>query len=66
MATLHLNSDRCKSCGYCIFSCPCKALKLSGRLNKDGYEYVEHEEDKCTKCGICYTVCPDNVFEITE
>lgn len=66
MATLHVNSEKCKSCGYCIFSCPKRVLKLSGNLNKEGYDYVIADHDKCIQCGICYTVCPDNVFEITE
>ena len=66
MVTLHMNVDRCKSCGYCILACPSKALKLSGSLNKEGYDVVENDESKCTKCGICYAVCPDNVFELYE
>lgn len=66
MAKLCLNTERCKSCGFCIFTCPVNALKLSGNLNGDGYDYVEHDEETCTTCGLCYTVCPDNVFEISE
>lgn len=66
MAELHLSTERCKSCEFCVFSCPSKALKLSGKLNNDGYDYVENDNEKCIKCGICYTVCPDNVFTITE
>ena len=66
MATMKLSVERCKSCGYCIFSCPKEALKLSGCLNKEGYDYVTVDDNKCIKCGICYTVCPDNVFEISE
>ena len=66
MATLNLNVERCKSCSYCIISCPKKALQLSGSLNKEGYDYVIVDDDKCIRCGICDTVCPDNVFEIAE
>ncbi|WP_317395302.1 4Fe-4S binding protein, partial [Blautia hydrogenotrophica] len=65
-AELHIQVEKCKSCGFCILSCPQKALKLSGSLNKAGYEYVKCEDEKCIKCGICYTVCPDMVFEISE
>lgn len=66
MATLNLNVERCKSCSYCVISCPKEALQLSGSLNKEGYDYVIADDDKCIQCGICYTVCPDNVFEIAE
>jgi 2-oxoglutarate ferredoxin oxidoreductase subunit delta len=66
MTTLRLSIERCKSCGYCILFCPKEALKLSGNLNKEGYDYVAVNDDKCIQCGICYTVCPDNVFEINE
>lgn len=66
MAMLSINIEKCKSCGYCVISCPKKALKLSGCLNNEGYDYVKVDDDKCIKCGICYTVCPDNVFEISE
>ncbi|HWQ30583.1 MAG TPA: 4Fe-4S binding protein [Negativicutes bacterium] len=38
-----------------------RALKLSGCLNKEGYDYVTVDNGKCIKCGICYTVCPDSV-----
>jgi len=66
MATLHIDTDRCKSCGYCVISCPQEALAISDSLNENGYNYVECDESKCVKCGICYTVCPDVVFELTE
>lgn len=66
MAKLIVDAERCKSCSFCVISCPKKALKLSGKLNKGGYDYVECDDEKCIKCGICYTVCPDMVFEIIE
>ncbi|MDR1272797.1 MAG: 4Fe-4S binding protein [Clostridiales Family XIII bacterium] len=65
MAELHLNIEKCKSCGYCVFSCPQGALELSESMNRDGYNYAFADDAKCTKCGICYTVCPDGVFQIT-
>lgn len=66
MAALHVNVEKCKSCGFCVISCPKKALEISKNLNKAGYEYVVCDDEKCIKCGICYTVCPDMVFEISE
>ena len=64
MEKLRMYVEKCKSCSYCVISCPQKVLKLSGNLNKAGYDYVECDDSKCVKCGICYTVCPDMVFEI--
>ena len=66
MAQLHVNAELCKGCGYCVMSCPKKALSLSGEMNKAGYDHVQCDHTKCICCGICYTVCPDMVFEITE
>lgn len=66
MARVILNTERCKSCDFCVFSCPRGALAKRGNYNAEGYEYVELDTDKCIACGICYTVCPDVVFEIEE
>ncbi|MDR1272198.1 MAG: 4Fe-4S dicluster domain-containing protein [Clostridiales Family XIII bacterium] len=57
-----LNSALCKSCGLCVKHCPKGALKLSGKWNKKGYDYVEIEEADCIKCQTCYVVCPEIVF----
>ena len=46
IATLRISTERCKSCGYCILACPSKALRLSGQLNKEGYDYVANDERK--------------------
>lgn len=65
MSKLLIETERCKSCGYCIASCPKKALsfvRVEGKLFDD----VVVDEEKCIGCGICYMVCPDYVFELTE
>ncbi len=64
MASLIIKEAYCKACEYCIQACPRKALRPSGHLNKQGYQYVAVDDALCIKCGICYTVCPDYVFEI--
>lgn len=66
MKKLIIHSESCKSCKYCIHSCPRNALFLSGKINDKGYQTVAVDEDKCIHCGICYNVCPDYVFEIQE
>lgn len=65
MSKLKIDAERCKSCGYCVASCPKKALSFvrdEGKL----YDTVVVDDEKCIRCGICYRVCPDYVFEIEE
>ena len=64
MARVLTDIPRCKSCDFCVFSCPRQAISKSGKFNSEGYEYVEIDAEKCIVCGICYTVCPDGVFVI--
>ena len=33
---VHIREDRCKSCRYCVASCPAQVLSLSGRVNGQG------------------------------
>lgn len=63
---LQLHTKSCKGCGYCVHSCPKKALSLTGQMNAKGYITVEVDRSRCILCGICYTVCPDYVYEIKE
>lgn len=64
--SITIEKEKCKGCNYCISVCPEKAISLSGKLNKHGYEYVLIDEELCIRCGMCYTICPDNVFEFDE
>lgn len=66
MSRLKIYSNRCKSCGYCVQSCPKQALSFSEIINEKGYPVVVLERAKCIACGICYNVCPDYVFEIVD
>lgn len=66
MLQLVMKTEWCKACGFCVSACPKKALKFSGKRNKQSYEYVEVDEEACVKCGSCYIVCPDNVFQLLE
>ena len=64
--TLTIDKACCKACGFCVYSCPKKALSLTGPINDKGYPTVEVDNELCIRCGICYNVCPDYVFEIIE
>ncbi len=64
MASISIDKESCKACGYCVKFCPKKALSFSEELNSQSYTYVVIDEEKCIYCGTCYQVCPDMVFEI--
>jgi 2-oxoglutarate ferredoxin oxidoreductase subunit delta len=62
--TLILSLERCKACGFCIFTCPRGAIEQSAAVNSSGYATIAVDSERCTLCGNCYTVCPDGVFEL--
>lgn len=64
MSEVITSVERCKSCGFCVRSCPQGAISLSSEFNGAGYKYAVIDGEKCVACGICYTVCPDGVFEV--
>ncbi|HWR50430.1 MAG TPA: 4Fe-4S binding protein [Bryobacteraceae bacterium] len=63
---LALQTERCKSCGYCVAQCPKQALSVGGKLNQAGHKHVVLDADRCIACGMCYSVCPDYVFSIVD
>lgn len=65
MARIEVDVERCKGCGLCIASCPCKAIALSDKFNLSGYYpcTLIHPED-CKGCGFCALVCPDMAIEV--
>ena len=66
MRKVALNTDYCKSCGYCTAACKQNALHISGTMNESGYNVVSVDESRCVGCGLCYVVCPDYVFNVFE
>jgi 2-oxoglutarate ferredoxin oxidoreductase subunit delta len=40
MATIIINKDRCKACGFCIAFCPKQLLQMSDDLNLRGIHYA--------------------------
>ena len=62
----NLKIEWCKSCRYCVASCPKGALSIGDKLNLAGFQHVVLDESKCVSCGICRIVCPDCVFRFVE
>ena len=58
---VHIWTERCKGCGFCIEYCPKDVLVFSEAFNRKGYHYpVLFEGDaECVNCGLCEVICPD-------
>lgn len=64
MPKLEINSESCKSCGYCVNFCPKKVLAAGSKVNSKGYEYVTAVTDECIGCRMCAVICPDAAIEV--
>jgi 2-oxoglutarate ferredoxin oxidoreductase subunit delta len=58
------NIENCKGCELCLEACPQGSLKLSDRINAQGYHYALLVQDNCTGCTNCALVCPDAVITV--
>ncbi len=57
---IHLITDQCKGCGYCIKFCPKKVFEESQDINARGIHPPRVvDENKCVICSFCTAVCPD-------
>ena len=62
---ISFREDRCKGCGLCVLSCPRKLIRISDRLNDQGYPVAEIlDMEKCNSCALCAEMCPDVVIEV--
>jgi 2-oxoglutarate ferredoxin oxidoreductase subunit delta len=66
-AEIHLITDECKGCGYCIEFCPKKVLEESDEINARGVHPPRIvDESKCIICSFCSAVCPDFAIFVVE
>ncbi len=56
--------ETCKGCELCIEACPQESIRLSPKINAQGYHYAVLIEDNCTGCTNCALVCPDAVITV--
>lgn len=64
-----INRELCKGCCLCVSVCPNDVIKVSEKLNHQGYYPAEstddnNEDKKCIGCGMCATMCPDVAIEV--
>ena len=65
MAKVVISKESCKSCGYCVKSCPKGVLAIGKEVNMKGYQYaVPEKPDECIGCKMCAVICPDAAIEI--
>jgi 2-oxoglutarate ferredoxin oxidoreductase subunit delta len=57
---IHVLTERCKGCGWCVEFCPRDVLEASDDTNSKGYHppRVIHRE-VCVGCGLCELLCPE-------
>jgi len=66
-ASIHLLTDQCKGCGFCIQYCPKKVLEESQEINARGVHPPKIvDESKCVLCCFCTAVCPDFAIFVVE
>lgn len=57
---VHIITERCKGCGFCVEYCPKDVLEISVKYNKKGYHPpLVKNPDACVNCGLCEMLCPE-------
>lgn len=57
---VHIITDRCKGCVFCVEYCPRGVLIMSDEFNAKGYHYpVTVKTGECVNCNLCEMICPE-------
>ena len=60
-----VDAERCKSCSFCVISCPKKLFSLSETVNSHGYHVAKIDKpEDCVLCLSCSIMCPEAAIEI--
>lgn len=65
---VHIITERCKECSYCILYCPEQVLVYSEETNSRGYHFpmiAEGKEAACVLCKFCDLICPELAIHTT-
>ena len=64
-ASLHIDTERCKGCSYCVEFCPRKVLSMSSETGPKGYKLPQvGDSSKCLDCGFCQAICPEFAIKV--
>ena len=64
---IKIDENRCKGCTLCIPECKVDEIRMSTKVNKQGYTIAEFKAaNKCTACTLCAIVCPEAAIEVFE
>ena len=62
---VEIRTEDCKSCLYCVRSCPRGVLGQTEAVNRQGYQYIcALRPEACIGCGSCARICPDAVITV--
>jgi 2-oxoglutarate ferredoxin oxidoreductase subunit delta len=66
LASISVDKERCKGCGFCVEFCHQKVLKLSSELGPKGYQSViVDDSNECLNCGFCEAICPEFAIKLS-
>jgi len=66
---VHVITERCKECNYCIVYCPTEVLVYSEETNARGHHYpiiAEGKASACVLCKFCDLICPELAIYTTD
>jgi len=62
---VEIDIENCKSCLFCVKTCPKYVLDITEEVNAKGYQYVVPvKAEDCIGCAMCATICPDAVISV--
>ncbi len=65
MPKVEILTEICKSCLFCVKTCPKEVLGTTKAVNSKGYQYVVPvNPDACIGCMMCAIICPDAAIEV--
>lgn len=65
MGRVVVDKESCKSCSYCVISCPKEVMQIGDEVNSKGYLYtVFARPEDCIGCAMCAQICPESALEV--
>ena len=62
---VEIYTEACKSCLFCVNTCPQKVLATTDAVNSKGYQdVVPVNPEACIGCAMCATICPDAAISV--